>query len=242
VTLQKSCPIFYFEREGNEALSAVLKILKRALRKRADLRTHKIVFFTSVGRGPALAYAELEEFDPVIIAVTFPPTFFIVRGDEKFYPRIPERIMRYFDGVRIKVITSRLPFDPIAGATAHNAETKLITDVLTLFGGSFGLCVQAVLQACDAGAVDAGEDVIGVTGDCAAIITAANTINFLAKDSGMVIREILCKPRTLNIARVQRPVVPPQQTELLSANTASVEPESMPKELPEKVNETPETP
>jgi hypothetical protein len=196
VEVQKSSSIVYFDREGNEALGDVLKILKRTFRKREDLRSHKIVFFTAVGRGPAIAYSQLEEYDPKIIAVTFPPTFTVRHGDEQVCPQIPEKIARYFRGVGIRVITGRLPFDEIEGATTHNQEMTLITNVLSLFGGSFRHCVQAVLQACDAGAVEPGEDVISVTGDCAAVVTAAYTKNFLAKDGGLVIREILCKPRT----------------------------------------------
>ena len=222
--MQKSSSIVYFDREGNEALGDVLKILKRTFRKREDLRSHKIVFFTAVGRGPAIAYSQLEEYDPKIIAVTFPPTFTVRHGDEQVCPQIPEKIARYFRGVGIRVITGRLPFDEIEGATTHNQEMTLITNVLSLFGGSFRHCVQAVLQACDAGAVEPGEDVISVTGDCAAVVTAAYTKNFLAKDGGLVIREILCKPRTLNLARVRSALAAkPEQKELLLATaTATV--------------------
>ena len=51
----------------------------------------------------------------------------------------------------------------------------LIKDVLSLFGGGFSLCVQAVLQACDMGVLKIGEKVVVITGDCAAIVTALTT-------------------------------------------------------------------
>jgi hypothetical protein len=193
--------IVYFEREGRENLSEVIRIVKRAFKKRVDLRSSKIVVFTAIGQGAAMAYNILEEYEPTIIAVTFPLDFSIPRGDKRFFPRIPEKLQAFFDALKIKVITTRLPFDEIDGAVEHNAQMKMIKDVLSLFGGSFPQCIQAVLQACDAGAIVPGEKVISITGDVAAVITASTTRAFLSREAGLVISEILCKPRNLNIAR-----------------------------------------
>lgn len=202
--------ILYFENEGRENLPRVLATVKRALTRRAELRELKIVIFTATGDGPALAYSRFQKFEPKIIAVTFPPDFHVSRGDETFYPAIQKRLRDFFDGVGYKIITSRLPFDPIANAQAHNHEMRLVKDVLNIFGGGFSLCIQAVLSACDHGEVSIGEKVIAVTGDIAAILTATTTEKFVSSADGLVVNEILCKPRNLTISRKQAA----QQTQL----------------------------
>lgn len=202
--MHKSASITYFEQEGRENLPQVLRGVKRALRKRAELREMKLVIFTATGEGPALAYGQMHEFDPQIIAVTFPPEFFVRRGSEHFHPRISEKLNGFFRGVGIRVLTSRLPFDLMDGLDAHNDQMRLIKNILSIFGGGFALIVQAVLSACDHGEVRQGEKVIAISGDTAAVITACNSQKFLSKTDGLVVNEILCKPRNLTISRARQ--------------------------------------
>jgi hypothetical protein len=204
MTTQRSSSIVYFGSEGRQNLPQVLRVVRKALKKRPELMSLKIVVFTALGEGPVLAYNLLQEFDPKIVAVTFPPDFSVKQKDERFYPRIPAKLQAFFDGVGIRVITGRLPFDNIEGIEGHNDRMELIKGVLDIFGGAFSLSVQAVLSACDCGALDPGEEVISITGDSAAIITAATTTKFLSKAAGLSINEILCKPRNLTLARKGR--------------------------------------
>ncbi|MGH2639181.1 MAG: hypothetical protein ACRDF4_07885 [Rhabdochlamydiaceae bacterium] len=197
--------ICYFEREGRQNLADVLHIVKRAIRKHSYLRSCKLIIFTAMGEGPALAYNRLKEYDPKIIAVTFPPGFTLKRREEgstiEFSPQISDKLRKFFDGVGVTVLTGRLPFDGMDGADSIKHQMKLIKDVLSLFGGGFALCVQAVLQACDTGAVRIGEKVIAISGDCAAIMTASTTAKFLSAEQGLSINEILCKPSNLSLTR-----------------------------------------
>jgi len=199
--MSKAHSIVYFDTEGRENLPNVLRSVKRAFTKRDDLRTCKVVIYTAIGEGPALLYNMLQQWEPTIIAVTVGPDYFVVRGDKKLYPSIPPKAKAFFDGVKIPVLKSRLPFDKIEGASAYNEQMKLVADVISLFGGSFVPCVQAVLQACDHGLVATGEKVVAVTGDCAAVVTASTTGKFLTREGGMAINEIICKPRNFTIAR-----------------------------------------
>lgn len=200
--------IYYFEQEGRQNLAHVLHIVRRSFLKREDIRSCKLVIFTGVGEGPALAYRRLREYDPKIIAVTFPPGFLLKGKTEdgktiEFPPRISEKLGRFFRGVGVKVLTGRLPFDGIDGAESIKQQTKLIKDVLSIFGAGFSLCVQAVLQACDMGEVSIGEKVVAITGDCAAVVTASTTARFLSTEDGLSINEILCKPKNLTLTRRQ---------------------------------------
>lgn len=193
--------IVYFDSEGRDNLPLVLRCVKRVFAKREDLRKCKVVFFTAIGEGPALAYNALQQWEPTIIAVTAGPDFYVVRGDKNLHPFVPPKAKAFFDGVGISVIKSRLPFDRIEGASAHNDQMKLVADVISIFGGSFVPCLQSVLQACDHGLVSVGEKVIAVTGDSAAVITASTTGKFLSRESGIAVNEIICKPRNFTIAR-----------------------------------------
>lgn len=206
--MQKSTSILYFDAEGRENLPQVLRVIRRALTRRPDLRSLPVVIFTANGEGPALAYAQLHEFDIRIIGVTFPPDFSVARGTETYSPGITPKLAKFFDGVGIRVIRGRLPLDPVDGLDAHNSTMQTIKETLAIFGGGFPLSVQAVLAACDAGEVPIGDRVLAVTGDTAAIITASTTRRFLSKHGGLVVNEILCKPRNLTISRAKAPQTP----------------------------------
>jgi len=196
----------YFEQEGKQNLSHVLSRIRSAFRRREDLRSCKVIIFTAVGEGPALAYNKLKQYNPRIVAVTFQPGFSIKKTDDKDNIietpiRLADDLKRFFDGVGVTVLTGRLPFEGFDNVGSVSRDLKLIKDVLSLFGGGFSLCVQAVLQACDMGAVTIGEKVVVMSGDCAAVMTASTTAKFLSADSGLSINEILCKPRNLSITR-----------------------------------------
>ena len=196
----------YFESEGRENLHLVIKSIKAFLRPSDSQEVpapKKIVFMTREGEGPMLAHNQLQSEGLKIIAVTFPQHYGAKRPDGSvFMPEVSERVKRYFQAFDIPIITNRLPFDEIIGADSHNREMALMRNVLSLFGGSVPLAIQAVLQATDAGHVEVGEQVIAATGDAALLVTASTTRLFLAKDSqGLSVNEIICKPRVLDMMR-----------------------------------------
>lgn len=201
-TTQKT--IVYFENEGRHNLEQVIRVIKRQLNRREELRPLKLVIFTAEGQGPVVAYNRLREFKMKMIAVTFPVHFSVKTpdGNSRYSPRIDSDIRHFFDGVRIDVLVPpRLPFDLIDGMDAHNQQVSLISKTIAMFGSGFALCVQAVLHACDVGAVQEGETVIAMSGDTAALLVASTTSHFLNKANGLQIQEIFCKPRTLTISR-----------------------------------------
>jgi uncharacterized protein len=195
----------HFDSEGRENLPSVIKDVKtylRALQSNGNTSLPKLVFLTGQGEGPMIAYNQLNELNATIIAVTFPRGFHVrISEKEVYYPQISERVRKFFKGVEIPVITGRLPFDAMDGADSHNREMKLLRSAFALFGGSMPLAIQAVLQAADNGLVEIGEQVIAVTSDTAVLITASTTEHFLSKNCGMMVNEIICKPRIFSIAR-----------------------------------------
>jgi hypothetical protein len=153
------------------------------------------------GEGALLAYHELIDEDVTIIAVLFPPTYRVVSKDTVTYSEIPEKIRKFFKGVDVRVIRTRLPFDEITGAESHNKEMSALKKTLSIFGGSMPLAIQAVLQATDSGEVCSGEQVIAITSDTALVITASTTKDFISPMAGLQVNEIICKPRLFTIAR-----------------------------------------
>lgn len=193
--------ILYFYEQGKVNLPELVQALKKVFGRREDLRACKIVVFTAHGEGAYLAFTKLVEFAPRVVAVTFPPTFAMKRGEAWFHPQVNENMRNFFKQVGVTVLVPQsLPFDPIAGMEGHNQSMKLVKQSLDLFGGGFSLCVQAVLRACDAGLVEPGEMVVAFSGDTAALVRASPTSCFLLADVGLEIVEILCKHRNTPIA------------------------------------------
>jgi hypothetical protein len=184
----------YFEQDGKVNLKDVLRLLHRARRRRSDLRPLTIVFLTGFGEGPIFATRMFKNDRPKMIAVTFPPTTRLADG--RFH-KMSEEAEAYLRAMKVDVISARLPFDGIGGGAVDH-EMAAIKKVLGHFGRSMPLCVQAVLQACDMGLIQEGENVIAVTGDIAAVITASTTGNFLAETSTFCVREFICKPKQKN--------------------------------------------
>ena len=204
MTAKTNASIVYFESEGRQNLHEVVRVIRRALRKRPELRTLKMVIFTAEGQGPAIAYNMLREHRPKMIAVTFPLDFSVKLPDseDRYFPRISEEVRRFFKVYEIDVIVPPdLPFDCIEGLDGHNQQVDLIKKTIAMFGSGFSLCIQAILRACDVGALDEGELVIGMSGDIAGLFIASNTKHFLNKANGLQDVEILCKPRCLTISR-----------------------------------------
>jgi hypothetical protein len=196
--------IVYFDAEGRQNIDKVLGVVKRQLKRREELRSLKLVIFTAEGQGPALAYSRLREFRPRIIAVTFPLDFSVAQpnNNERHFPKIADEIRDFFRGVKIEVVVPpSLPFDMIDGLDGHNQQVEVVRKTIAIFGSGFGLCIQAVLRACDTGLIQEGESVIAMSGDTAALFVASTTKHFLNKGNGLEVQEIFCKPRRLTISR-----------------------------------------
>ncbi|WP_263382260.1 hypothetical protein [Granulicella arctica] len=186
--------VTYFQSSGRVNLKRVVTSVLRNLKNREELRSLKLVFFTAYGEGPLLASGILRDYEPKMIAVTFPPSITVFRGNATVPHELVPSVTRYLEVFDVKILAERLPFSTLDVDESRVAEIKLVESTLATVASSFPLCVQAVLQACDHGLISVGEQVIGITGDFAALISACGTENFFSKDSGFFIHEIFCKP------------------------------------------------
>jgi uncharacterized protein len=195
--------ITYFLQEGRENLPECLKIAFQVAKKQ---HVEKIVIFTARGEGILLALNNLcglEEYKDIkLVAVTFPQARVFTADGKPLEVRILDEAERAMKEHNIPLVRAHLPFDPIAprfkdrGVLAQ--DLSLVESALNIFGGGMSLCVQAVILACDAGAIGLGEHVISMTADTAILVQAAPTARMLRE---LTIREILCKPAILSIGR-----------------------------------------
>jgi hypothetical protein len=210
-----SATIEYFLREGKSNLRACLSVAFEAAISRG---IETIVIFTGVGEGPQIAVKEFLSQAPFahinIIAVTFPHGQVFRRDDGPMEIEIKPEIREFLAENRVPIVRAHLPFNPISAHYKNHGilgqDLTLMGNMLSIFGGSMSLCVQAVLMACDAGHLKFGEHVISMTSDTAVIVRTAPTERLL---TDLIVREILCKPLNLTIARGEEThIEPPSHT------------------------------
>jgi hypothetical protein len=200
----------YLPGEGRAHLRACMTQTFKAC---AQAGIERIVIFTATGEGPLYA---VRRFLPRptyrnlrLLAVTLP--------EGKAYPidpRHPERglttpgvappIRTFLVDSGVPVITpDRLPFS--ADGAEDEARTKMVTltRAFDVLGGGVSFCIQAVLVACDQGAVQIGERVAVMTSDTSLIVVASNSEHFLSPEDGLLIQQIICRPAVYNISKAR---------------------------------------
>jgi hypothetical protein len=199
----------YFWREGKPNLHDCLRISFEAA-KRHDVR--KIVIFTGAGAGVRAAvddFLSQSEYAHIqLVAVTFPHGQHFTSTDHAH--DISDEDAKWISEQKIPLIRAHLPFDPIKAQYQGllGQDFSLLGNVLSIFGGSMSLCIQAILMACDAGVIQKGEHVISLTSDTSILVRSAPTSHLL---TDFIVREIFCKPVALDISKkevLSSPVTP----------------------------------
>jgi len=195
---------YYFEQQGKLNMeNTIMAVKKRAVEEGLK----KVLMFTSEGEGPMLALKIFSETEIELIAVTFPyrqvahektkdgekrSIILGISDDEK------REVLKNRD---IKIIQGVMPFQDIIIPGAKDIKLETIKNTLSLFGTGLQLCIEAIIMACEYGAVEQGEEVISMAADTAIIATGSLKSLLFSPIDGMEIREIICKPRYLNINR-----------------------------------------
>ena len=186
----------YFWQEGKSNLHDCLRISFEAATKHD---VNKIVIFTGAGDGVKSAWKDFlsqEQYAHIsLVAVTFP------NGHSHAHLFLREDL-EWLDQKKITLVRAHLPFDPIRsqyqGHGILGQDFSLLGNVLSIFGGSMSLAVQAVLMACDAGAISKGENVIALTSDTSIMVRSAPTSHLL---TDFIVREVFCKAVLLDISK-----------------------------------------
>jgi uncharacterized protein len=198
-----TAPTTYFLQEGRENLRECLQV---AFQAAVQHNIEKIVIFTAYGDGVKLAiesFCSQHQYQHIrLVAVTFPAgRIFTNDKHQPMTVRIADETMALMTTSKVPLVRAHLPFDPVEpGSTLQTIDSgfALLAEALDMFCGSMKLCIQAIALACDAGHIETGDHVISLTSDTAILAQAAVTSSMLSR---LIIREILCKPAVLTIAR-----------------------------------------
>ncbi|MEW6663537.1 MAG: hypothetical protein ACOY9Y_09825 [Bacillota bacterium] len=196
--------IYYFSKEGKENLKRVIDIVREWV---IDYGYNKVVVFTADGEGPLRLREAIPAEKAKVVAVSFPAgqVFRWKNEDGTIIEKTPKvsdpSIREAMEKSGITLARGPMPLEDILIPNVADPKTEAIKQTFRLFAGSMSLCVQAILMACDTGAISEGEDVIAMASDTAIVARSSSTRYMFHPSRGLIVREILCKPRHYDISR-----------------------------------------
>ena len=185
---------FYFETHGEINTKKTIELAKK---RAEELRIEKIIIASETGLSALTAF---EVIDPSRIIVVSSAAGTRVEntiiGDLKI--GLPDE--EILDELVEKGAVVIRGTDPFWGLAAHSElidTGKLGMMFYKVLCSGFHVCMTAVLEATDHGAISAGEEVIALAGswvglDTAIVARACNTVDFFKK---FEVLELICKPR-----------------------------------------------
>ncbi len=206
----------YFVGEGRAHMQMCLETTFEWCAKN---HVSKAVIFTATGDGPLYAVKNLlprPDLSGVRVIAVTPPFGRVYREDprKKDSPLVRAGIQpamkQLLSGFGVPVIAAQLPFKEVHGGQneQRSSEWTKVSQALSILGGGFPLCVQAVLVACDAGEVEPGERVAALTADTSVIVLSSRTETFLSQREGLLIEHILCRPGRYDISKAEHEWLP----------------------------------
>ena len=171
---------------------------------------NKVVIFTGNGDGAHYAAKEIlsrEKYNHIMIIAVTPP----VGREYRTNPADPASpmvragispaMLDELSALGVSVVAAHLPFKGIQIGRERSSEWTRVAEAYGVLGGGFALCIQAVLVACDAGAVQSGERVVVASADTAFTAIASRTESFLSPKEGLLVEHIICRPLRYQISK-----------------------------------------
>lgn len=203
----------YVPGEGRGQLRACVT---QTFRVCAQLGIRKVVMFSATGEGPLFAvrrFLPRPQYEGIELVVVTPPVGKVFPID----PRHPNRgsataeiaplLRKFLSDSGVPVVTpERFPFSTDESAGENRAQNGTLVRAFGILGGGFVLGIQAVLAACDHGAVQVGERVAAMTADTSFIAFASNTESFLLPSNGLLVDYIVCRPALYDISKPKHAV------------------------------------
>lgn len=198
--------VVYLDGEGRTFTPETIKAVKNYLKGNDTVNT--VVIFTAEGEGPLALATATKDLGTRIVAVTFPfGQVYKADADGKeqvIMGIVDPTVRKKMATAKIEVVQGTMPFQDILIPGASDPKIQAIVHALRVFGGGTELCVQAVVMACDAGRVAQGEEVVAMAADTALLVAAARKVTMFSPFEGLEVREVICKPRVLNVTRQVR--------------------------------------
>ncbi|MDQ7785570.1 MAG: pyruvate kinase alpha/beta domain-containing protein [Desulfomonilaceae bacterium] len=182
--------VTYFEKPGKENTSICIRIVSELV----DEGYRHVVVATTGGETAILFGKALREKTVNLVAVTHNVGFGKPNEDD-----CSPEARRELETLGVKVFTGTILTRSIETAFMKKHQglypTYIVAETLRLFGQGTKVAVEIAMEACDAGLVPEGEDVVSVAGtgrgaDTVAVIRAHPSNRFL----DVRVKQILAKP------------------------------------------------
>ncbi len=187
--------IYYFDFCGEENTKKVLELSKT---RASEMGIKKVVVASETGLSGLKAIEVLKEFDIIVVTSalgnrvenTGRGDLTVGITDEAIFDRL---------NTHCTLVRGTDPFHNINAPFRDMTTEKIIRAILSCIASGIGVCILSVLMATDQGVLTKGERVIACAGsfvglDTACVIRASNSVD-LFKEDGLVVEEIICKPR-----------------------------------------------
>ncbi len=192
-------PTFYFRHRGEVNTQRALELAReRAL----DLGITEMVVASETGRSALKALKTLQGTGIRLIVVTHPPATTVgPKGEIAIGISRPEyrEVREYLERKGAVIVQGTRPFGGIARSLGWDTPVPatFVDKALELFGPGTKIAVEAAVMATDAGAVEAGEEVVALGGtykglDTALVVKVAYSHMFF---TAFQVLEIIAKPR-----------------------------------------------
>jgi uncharacterized protein len=181
-----------FEKPGEHNTPGCVEILKKAISQ--GLSKHVVVASTS-GRNAEAFFNALKGTDSNLIIVTHSANF-----KEENHDEFDSRVRQMLKENKVPVYTGTILTHSIEKSVMEkfggNTTAMIIAGTLRRFGEGAKVCIEIVMEACDAGLVPEGAEVLAVAGsghgsDTVMLIKARPSKRFL----DLEVLEILAMPR-----------------------------------------------
>ena len=192
-------PAFYFHHRGEINTQKALELARdRAL----ELGIKKMVVASETGRSALKALKVLNGTGIQLIVVTHPPaTTAGPKGDIPIGLSRPEyqHVKRHLEEHGVVIVQGTRPFGGVGRALDWKAAVPatFVDETLELFSSGTKIAIEVAVMATDAGAVEAGEEVVSLGGtykglDTALVVKAAYSYTIFTE---FEVLEIIAKPR-----------------------------------------------
>jgi hypothetical protein len=187
--------IYYFDSCGEINTEKVLNLAKE---RAEELGINQIIIASETGLSALKAVTILDGF--TIIVVTSALGICVENtGMGDLCIGIPDKAIYTTLKEKCTIVRGTDPFHNINAPFHEMTNEKIIRGILHCISSGTGVCMLSVLMATDHGVLTKGEKVISCAGsflglDTACVVRASNSVDLFSPD-GLVIEEIICKPR-----------------------------------------------
>lgn len=192
----RSKTITYFDMEGKENVSKVIKCVQKRLGE-GDIK--KVLIFAANFNAVTQLIEKVGGLAKIYV-VSFPYKQIFYQQNEKqgleeITPQTSQEHAReMIEKLGAELIQGPLPLDDVIIPKAPDMKLAVIKYTLGIISKSLPLCVDAAVMACDSGKIEPGETIAVMSADTAVVIRASSKVYMFHPERGTRVQEILCKP------------------------------------------------